>query len=495
MSRLFTVILVLSLFMADNISQAQWVHTSSPNNVYIWGLKSVGDNLYAATWGSGIYKSTDGGLNWLQSSSGITFPYLTSIAAGGNKIFTAGGTGASGGGIYMSTNNGDTWNISLPGVAVYCLSISGNNIVAGTYHLGVYLSTDLGTTWNTINNGLFIGENFYSIAINVNEIFVGTESKGIYHSTNLGVSWANVTSGLVFSSFRSLIFSDGVVYAGSNFDLGLFYSKDRGDTWGHRLSGSSVLSIATAPDRIFAGTDGGIYATSDNGLNWQDFNSGMPMDEIGSLTTAGDFLYAGTKLSGIWRRPLSDIIPVELVSLSAKKVEGEVLLSWKTVTETNNKGFEVQRRVSNGGWTAIEFIKGSGTTTEMKEYSFNDNIQNIADGQIRYRLKQIDFDGGYKFSKEISVENSCITNYALEQNYPNPFNPNTTIKYSLPKAGMVTIKVFDMLGNEVKTLVSENEASGSHSINFDASGLSSGIYLYKIKAGEFTSSKKMILMK
>lgn len=495
MNRLFTALLLLSLFYAANISQAQWVHTTSPNNVYIWGLKPAGDNLFAATWGSGIYRSTDGGLNWVQANNGITFPYLTSIVAGGNKIFTAGGTGASGGGIYMSTDNGDTWSISLPGVAVYCMAIDGNNIVAGTYHLGVYLSTDLGTTWNTRNNGLFIDDSYYSIAINDNDIFIGTMSSGIYHSTNLGVNWTNVTSGLNFNSFRSLIYSDGIVYAGSDYGLGLFFSNDRGNSWGHKLSGSSVLSIATAPDRIFAGTQAGIYATSDNGLNWQTFNTGITTDEIASLMTAGGYLFAGTKQNGIWRRPLSDIIPVELISLSAEKVEGKVILSWKTVTETNNKGFEVQRRSNNSGWTAIQFIKGNGTTTEMKEYSFNDNIQNMTDGDICYRLKQMDFDGGYKFSKEISVQNTSVLNYSLEQNYPNPFNPATTIKYALPKAGMVTIKVFDMLGNEVKILVNENEAPGSHTINFDASGLSSGIYLYKIKSGEFTSSKKMILMK
>jgi hypothetical protein len=487
--------MILSLFGADNISHAQWVHTTSPGNVYIWGLKPVGDNIFAATWGSGIYKSTDGGLNWIPSSNGITFPYLTSIVSGGNKIFAAGGTGESGGGIYMSTDNGDTWAISLPGVAVYCLSISGNNIVAGTYHLGVYLSTDLGASWNTINNGLYADDNFYSIAINDNEIFTGTMSLGVFHSTNLGASWTNSTSGLDFNSFRSLIYSDGVIYAGSDYGKGLFFSNDRGNTWGHRLSGLSVNSIATAPDRIFAGTQAGIYATSNNGLTWETFNSGMPIDEIASLTTAGGFLYAGTKQNGIWRRPLSDIIPVELITFTAETANGKVLLNWKTVTETNNKGFEIQRRTNNSDWTSVQFIKGYGTTTEMRQYSFNDDIQNIPGNQIYYRLKQIDFDGGYKFSKEASVQNTYVLNYSLEQNFPNPFNPNTTIKYALPKAGMVTIKVFDLLGNLVKTLVNENETSGSHIINFDASGLSSGIYVYKIKSGEFSSSKKMMLMK
>ena len=189
-------------------------------------------------------------------------------------------------------------------------------------------------------------------------------------------------------------------------------------------------------------------------------------------------------------------LPVELTSFSAS-VQGNVIaLSWVTATEVNNYGFEVQRSVSSSQISEFEtigFVEGHGNSNSSKNYSFIDS--NPLSGNIWYRLKQIDTDGKYKYSEVIELKNRLSKEYILKQNYPNPFNPTTVISYSIPKSSNVSIKVFDVLGNLILTLVNQNQETGSYKVNFDASSLSNGIYFYKISAGEFTSIKKMLLLK
>ena len=194
-------------------------------------------------------------------------------------------------------------------------------------------------------------------------------------------------------------------------------------------------------------------------------------------------------------------LPVELTSFSASVKAEVVLLSWATATEVNNYGFEVQRSSfqKDGttpvktGWENIGFVNGHGNSNSPKEYSFADSSP--LDGNVSYRLKQIDTDGKFEYSQVIELKNNLSKEYVLEQNYPNPFNPTTVISYSIPKSSNVSVKVFDVLGNTIATLVNQNQSIGSYKVNFNASALSNGIYFYKISAGEFTSIKKMMLIK
>ena len=188
-------------------------------------------------------------------------------------------------------------------------------------------------------------------------------------------------------------------------------------------------------------------------------------------------------------------IPVELVSFNADYNAGTINLSWITATELNNSGFEIERKTGDSEWNKIEFIQGNGTSTEAKHYFFNDNIENLKDSKLFYRLKQIDYDGNFQYSKVIEVEIELPTKFFLNQNYPNPFNPVTQIKYEVPIKSAITLKVFDMLGREVETLVNEEKDAGYFQVSFDASRLSSGIYFYTLRAGNSFVTKKMILMK
>ena len=193
-----------------------------------------------------------------------------------------------------------------------------------------------------------------------------------------------------------------------------------------------------------------------------------------------------------------NVIPVELISFNATLLDDNVDLigqqQQKQITlGLRLNGLRFQLRTGQG-WQEIGFVPGFGTTTEPKSYSFID--ENITTGIYKYRLKQIDFDGSFEYSNEIEVEvDFTPKEFVLYQNYPNPFNPNTVISYQLPVTGNVTLKVYDILGNEVATLVNEEKQPDIYEVKFDASALASGLYLYKLQAGSFVQTKKMILLK
>jgi thermitase len=191
------------------------------------------------------------------------------------------------------------------------------------------------------------------------------------------------------------------------------------------------------------------------------------------------------------------VLPVQLVSFAATVTSShQVSLEWRTLSEINNYGFEVER---NSAMLLNSFTPGHGTTIEPHNYSFLDST--AGSGNLMYRLKQIDLDGTIHYSEPISVssltsvKNITPIEFALEQCYPNPFNPRTTIKYQLPERSRVTLKVFDVMGREVALLVNEVRTAGSYTETFDASALSSGTYFYRLESGMFAQSKKMLIMK
>jgi hypothetical protein len=188
-------------------------------------------------------------------------------------------------------------------------------------------------------------------------------------------------------------------------------------------------------------------------------------------------------------------LPVELISFSAVQENDYIKLNWSTATEINNKGFEIQRRrFDESSWSTISFIHGNGTTTEQKNYTYSDQLYKA--GKYFYRLRQIDYDGSFNLSETIEVDYTSIPNgFSLSQNHPNPFNPNTTITFSIPGNEFVQIIILDALGKEIKRVISEEKNAGTYNIVFDAGYLSSGIYYYQLRSGEFLQTKKMVLVK
>ena len=258
-------------------------------------------------------------------------------------------------------------------------------------------------------------------------------------------------------------------------------------------------------DRIDVG-----LATSSDGIEWTKHqqnpvlspSQGMwdwPKVECSSIKLIGDSLwmwYSGNASFiqfGLATSSPFTPLPVELTSFSAQVEDQRVILKWTTATELNNNGFEIQRKVAESDFATVSFIKGEGTTTNLKEYSYIDKT--LADGKYFYRLKQIDFNGSYEYSNVIEIDVRSLNEYALEQNFPNPFNPTTTIGYVLKEKSYAKLILLNAIGEEMAVLVNEEQDKGFHKVDFNASTLPSGVYFYQLQAGDFISTKKMILLR
>ncbi|MBK8551010.1 MAG: T9SS type A sorting domain-containing protein [Ignavibacteria bacterium] len=236
---------------------------------------------------------------------------------------------------------------------------------------------------------------------------------------------------------------------------------------------------------------GGIFASTD--LVFQGGTSAFTISSAGVVDFESSTPY---KVRGLaYEDP---VLPIELTSFISLVNTNNITLNWSTATETNNSGFEIERSNVRGQtsneWIKVGNVTGKGTSTVGHSYTFTD--KNLSSGNYNYRLKQIDFNGNFEYfnlSNEVNV--GVPANFELSQNYPNPFNPTTKIKYQLPNDGSVNISVFDNAGKEVATLVNEFKSAGYYAINFNAASLSSGVYFYKISSGNFSSVKKMMLLK
>jgi hypothetical protein len=198
--------------------------------------------------------------------------------------------------------------------------------------------------------------------------------------------------------------------------------------------------------------------------------------------------------------PQGEPLPVELSSFTAVVNGNSIILMWRTETEVSNYGFEIERAVliskfeiRNSNFQKIGFIEGHGNCNSPKEYSFTDTPEEGT--SFQYRLKQIDTDGQFQYSDIVTVEIATPVQFELKQNFPNPFNPATTITYNLPRDGFVTVKVYDIVGSEIVTLVNEEKKAGSYLITFEGNNLSSGVYICTMSGNSFVKSIKMLMIK
>lgn len=235
-----------------------------------------------------------------------------------------------------------------------------------------------------------------------------------------------------------------------------------------------------------------LFCSSDNGMSWTKIESATHNQtdnyfEVLNVIPNRIYTFAD------YTSPL----PVELKSLSATTQIDKVILTWQTATEINNYGFEIERKLAadgnNKNFTKIGFVNGNGNSNLLIDYIFTDN--NVKPGKYLYRLKQIDNNGNFNYSNNIEVEINNIISYKLEQNYPNPFNPETKIKYGIEKTGFVSLKVYDILGKEVTSLVNQVQNEGEYEITFNAANFSTGIYILSLNSGNFRLNRKMILIK
>jgi phosphatidylserine/phosphatidylglycerophosphate/cardiolipin synthase-like enzyme len=188
-------------------------------------------------------------------------------------------------------------------------------------------------------------------------------------------------------------------------------------------------------------------------------------------------------------------VPVELTSFTAVQAKDGIQLNWTTATELNNFGFEIERSIDGINFYMTAFIKGSGTTTETRNYTYTDKPAVSSRTTYYYRLRQVDYDGKSEYSPVVEVVYDRPENYELSQNYPNPFNPSTRIAFQIAALTHVQLKVYDMTGQEIALLVNEVKEPGSYNILFDASQFASGIYMYRLTAGDYSAVRKMSIIK
>ena len=215
-----------------------------------------------------------------------------------------------------------------------------------------------------------------------------------------------------------------------------------------------------------------------------------------NVIISGSYTGSGTKC-GV-------VLPVELVNLAvvtAQSARNAVTVSWTTATETNNFGYEIERRLIENGsmqssdWAAISFVPGKGTSTSPTKYSLTD--EHLTPGKYSYRIKQIDKNGSFAYTDAKEVEVGLAPKvFTLSQNYPNPFNPTTTIEFTLETDGHVLLKLYDAIGREVTTLVNEERKAGYYqSVTVDASRFGSGMYVYRLEGNGKVLTRKMLLVK
>jgi hypothetical protein len=283
---------------------------------------------------------------------------------------------------------------------------------------------------------------------------------------------------------------------------------------------NSSDNLLSGPDLITANSENTLYTIQDQGGYWEILNH-PPCNAVinGSNQNQTVYVNAGSNPGSfiLYHHALDDCgwetgnkavyvdnpLPVELSAFVSAVNGNNVKLNWTTASEVNNSGFDIERRsfnyqlsMFNDQWDMLGSVQGHGTTTSPNDYEFTD--KNISSGKYNYRLKQIDFNGNFEYhnlSDEVVI--GVPDKFELSQNYPNPFNPTTVISYSLSENSFVTLKVYDVIGNEVATLVSEKQNSGIYNYQFSTVNyqLSSGVYFYKIEAGSFAAVKRMILIK
>lgn len=361
--------------------------------------------------------------------------------------------------VFRSTDNGVSWDslyYSLANIQNYTVGKNGIHVI-GTSSAGMFRSTDGGVTWTATNSGLITsGVMRWPIFAPSGDLFVGTNNAGVFRSTNGGDSWTSVSSGLGSPNIGALaIDSAGNLFAGTALSTGngIYKSTDNGNSWTatNWTSGIGVWSMSVSPSgNILVGTTtNGIYRSTDNGATWVQTGA------------------AGLR---VFNAPF--VFPKEGIAF--------VCLDTVGVFRSTDDG--ATWHALNSGLTApaVPSVRYFGVVY-ANGYLFASSL-----------------DGVFRSSQpvtSIAERNVRIEGYVLEQNFPNPFNPSTVISFRLPVGGSVTLKVFDLLGQEVATLVDEPKPPGTYEVNFDAKNLASGIYLYQLRAGEKVETKSMVLIK
>jgi len=382
------------------------------------------------------------------------------------------------------------------GKSIQCMVLDGNSILAGTSDAGIFKSTNNGLSWNSINNGLTV-LNVKKIYISGNIIYAGVYSGGVFRSTDNGNNWIQVNSGIENRTVEALISFGGYLFAGTSSGGGVFISTNNGNNWTPVNSGISYMSIYALESNgsfIFAAAANGVYRSSNFGTNWTQVVNGFSYYLGVNFFYKENFnIYAG-KNDGLYSTSNNGDNWVNLgltnQCVSAFIKYNNIFFAGLT-SGTGTSG--VVLSTNNG---ANWITKNQGFTVT---YPFPPDVKSIlisgnfiyagTEGQSIWRRSLIDI------TDIKNINSSLPEKYSLLQNYPNPFNPSTNIRYQITNNKFVKITVYDLLGKEIETLVNEKQSPGTYEVTFDGSNYPSGVYFYKLSSGDFSETKKMVLIK
>ena len=437
----------LCVFYHTNLLHSQWVQINdSVSSVYTFAVSDT--NIFAGT-SLGVFLSTDYGNSWRAVNSGLpgnplypTYPIVNALAVSP----ASGGAGST-------------------------------NLFAAVVNAGVFLSTNNGTSWNAINTGLPHPQyGIFALAIIGNYLFAGTDEDGVYRSTNNGMSWSAASSGLPTYPNASSHFVEIVAVAVSGTSLfasaeqhGNFLSTNLGTSWIEVDSGlpidqdagnsypTNASCFAVSGTNLFAGINtlvggGEVFISTNDGVNWKAA-SRVSYENVSVFALSDTNLFAGTQLGGVF------------LSTNNGTSWTAVNVGW---TNANVTSLAV-----SGGY----LLSGNGETTFPS-----------AGGIWRRPLSEM-------ITSVPRLPSDVPMHYSLHQNYPNPFNPSTTISFDLPSRSSVSLKVYDILGKEVSTVVSEELQAGTYTRQWNASGFASGVYFYRLQAGQYNNTMKLLFLK
>lgn len=381
--------------------------------------------------------------NWQESNN------FFNLYSSKNKVFARTWDSFNGGRMFLTTGDGTNWTqVGSADSSIDILSIvmSDSKILAGTWN-GFIQSTDDGTTWNTFTpTGIPADTAIWSIVMINTTLFAGTTGD-IYKSSDNGNTWTEISSGIeVDTRITSIVASGDDIFAGSARN-GVFKSTNGGTSWtaiNSNLTDTHIWQLVVLDNKLFAVTLTGVFISDNSGTSWAADPS--ILKNVNCLVAVNDQLIAGTDDNGAYL-----------------SVDNGV--TWNSFSS----GMPANTRI----WSL--------TVSSDSIYAGTDKgVWKLPLSEITTRIKNI---------------TELPKNFTLEQNYPNPFNPTTKISYSLREQAKVSIILYDVLGKKIATLLNEEKATGSYSIDFDGSNLTSGIYFYQLKVNDFGETKKMILLR
>jgi hypothetical protein len=512
----------------------RWNLKNFQQNVY--SVLVDGSNIYAGTAGSGVYLSTNDGANWIQQTS-LPNLVVNSLAKKDSYILAATSTN----GVYYTTNNGTNWTQSSLNITTNALYVLDSLVYAGTIFGGVYKSSNNGVNW--IQTSL-IYLDVNSFIAEGNKLYAGTTSSGVYYTTNQGANWTQTS--MTTNTFVSFSTYGSTVFGGTN-SSGVYMTKNSGINWTQTNDGmgnQNVRALHTYGNYIIAGTGGSGFwrryilefapirgdANLDSAVNVLDVTADVNYI-LGNPPVPFSTLAADVNTDLVIN--VLDVVGTVNIILHptfkqyANKENNDISGSANLYIQNNNlKMFStmpvkgIQFNLTGAGAQNVTFAPSSVLTNyqvvsgakldtaktfiifTMSDTSLSagnhtlGTFTGLTGGIVMNQVFISDENGNGILTSGGEYENTEIPKeYSLQQNYPNPFNPVTIIGFQIPKSGITSLKIYDVTGRLIKTLINEFKQAGNYKVEFDAGSVASGVYFYKLTSGDFVSTRKMVVLK